>query len=155
MSYRIVGLEPEPFLDLFRLSDDELSARHIVRTTATAKPGYPCRITLDDAEPGESVLLLNFEHQTASTPYRSSHAIYVREIARERYDSVDRIPPALRTRTLSVRGFDAGGMMIDADIIEGEALESLIARFFADRNAEYLHVHNAKRGCFAARVERA
>jgi hypothetical protein len=155
MSYRIVGLEPEPFLDLFQLSDDELAARHIVRTTATAKPGYPCRITLDDAEPGETVLLLNYEHQTASTPYRSSHAIYVRENARQRYDAVDWIPPALRTRTLSVRAFDAGGMMIDADIIEGEALESLIERFFADRNAAYLHVHNAKRGCFAARVERA
>ena len=155
MNYRIVGLAPEPFLDLFRLSDAELAARHIIRTTAIEKPGYPCRITLDDAEPGESVLLLNYEHQTASTPYRSSHAIYVRENARHRFDAVDEIPPALRTRTLSVRAFDAGGMMIDADIIEGEALESLIARFFADRNTAYLHVHNAKRGCFAARVERA
>jgi hypothetical protein len=155
MSYRIVGLAPEPFLDLFELSDDELAARQIVRTTATAKPGYPCRITLDDAEPGESVLLLNYEHQSSSTPYRSSHAIYVRENARHRYDAADEIPPALRTRTLSVRAFDAEGMMIDADIVEGEALESLIERFFADRNAAYLHVHNAKRGCFAARVERA
>jgi hypothetical protein len=155
MSYRIVGLEPEPFLDLFQLSDDELAARHIVRTTATAKRGYPCRITLEDAEPGERVLLLNYEHQSASTPYRSSHAIYVRENSRHRYDAVDQIAPALRTRTLSVRAFDVGGMMIDADIVEGEALESLIERFFADRNAAYLHVHNAKRGCFAARVERA
>lgn len=155
MSYRIVGLAPEPFLDLFQMSDDELAARHVVRTTASAKPGYPCRITLDDAEPGESVLLLNYEHQAAATPYRSSHAIYVRENARHKFDAVDRIPPALRTRTLSVRAFDADGMMVDADIIEGEALESLIARFFADGNTAYLHVHNAKRGCFAARVERA
>ncbi|HET9343858.1 MAG TPA: DUF1203 domain-containing protein [Candidatus Eremiobacteraceae bacterium] len=155
MSYRIVGLAPEPFLDLFQMSDDELAARHIIRTSAAEKPGYPCRITLDDAEPGESVLLLNYEHQTASTPYRSSHAIYVRENARRRFDAVEQIPPALRTRTLSVRAFDADGMMVDADIVEGEALESLIARFFAATNTAYLHVHNAKRGCFAARVERA
>lgn len=155
MSYRIVGLEPEQFEDLFRLSDGELAHLRVVRTKVTEKPGFPCRVTLEDAEPGETVLLLNYEHQSAPTPYRSSHAIYVRENARQRCDAVDRIPPALRSRTLSVRAFDADGMMIDAEIVEGTALESLIERFFADTSAAYLHVHNAKRGCFAARVERA
>lgn len=155
MNYRIVGLEPEPFLDLFRLSDGELAHFRAVRTTATKKPGYPCRITLEDAEPGESVLLLNYEHQPASTPYRSAHAIYIRENARTRFDAVNVIPPALASRTLSVRAFDAAGMMVDADIVEGAALESLIDRLFADEHTAYLHVHNAKRGCFAARVERA
>lgn len=155
MRYRIVGLEPEPFLDLFKFTDAELSERGIVRTIATSKPGFPCRITLEDAEPGESVLLLNYEHQTAPTPYRSSHAIYVRESALRRYDAVDAVPDALRRRLLSVRAFDADGMMTDADIIEGEALESLIHRFFEEPATSYLHVHNAKRGCFAALVERA
>jgi len=155
MSYRIVGLEPDQFQALFRMSDAELAERHIIRKSVDAKPGFPCRVTLEDAEPGETVQLLNFEHQTALTPYRSSHAIFVRENARQRYDEVDQVPPALRSRTLSVRAFDATGMMIDADIVEGEHLESLIDRLFAEKNTAYLHVHNAKRGCFAARVERA
>ena len=155
MKYRIVGLEPDQFQTLFSLTDAELAERHIVRKVVDERPGFPCRVTLDDAELGETVLLLNYEHQTASTPYRSSHAIYVRENARRRFDALNVIPPALRSRTLSVRAFDANGMMIDADIVEGAALESLIDRLLSDRNAAYLHVHNAKRGCFAARVERA
>ena len=155
MNYRIVGLEAEPFLDLFRLSDGELAHLGIVRTIANEKPGFPCRVTLEDAEPGESVLLLNYEHQPAPNPYRSSHAIYVRENARRRFDEAGVIPPALRTRTLSVRAFDAEGMMTDAEIVEGVALEPLIRRLFEDPATSYLHVHNAKRGCFAARVERA
>ena len=155
MSYRIVGLEPDQFQTLFEMGDAELAERHIVRQIVDAKPGFPCRITLEDAELGESVLLLNYEHQNAPTPYRSSHAIFVRENARQRYDDVDRVPPALLSRTLSVRAFDAIGMMIDADVVEGTELEALINRLFAEKNAAYLHVHNAKRGCFAARVERA
>ena len=155
MSFRIVGLEPDQFQALFDMSETELAERHILRKVVDAKPGFPCRITLEDAEPGESVLLLKHEHQDAATPYRSSHAIFVRENARQRYDEVDRVPPALRSRTLSVRAFDAIGMMIDADVVDGTKLEALINRLFAEKNTAYLHVHNAKRGCFAARVERA
>ncbi|HYK54610.1 MAG TPA: DUF1203 domain-containing protein [Candidatus Eremiobacteraceae bacterium] len=150
-----MGLEPDQFQPLFEMSDAQLAERHIVRTIVDAKPGFPCRITLEDAEPGESVLLLNYEHQSTATPYRSSHAIFVRENVRQRYDEIDRVPPALRPRVLSVRAFDAIGMMIDADVVEGSELEALIGRLFAEKNAAYLHVHNAKRGCFAACVERA
>ena len=155
MGYRIVGLEPDQFQAFFEMSDAQLAERRIVRKVVDAKPGFPCRITLDDAEPGESVLLLNYEHQSAPTPYRSSHAIFVRENARQRYDEIDQVPPALRSRMLSVRAFDAIGTMIDADVVDGSELEALIERLFAERSAAYLHVHNAKRGCFAARVERA
>lgn len=155
MNYRIVGLEPDQFKTLFELSDAELAEQDIVRKTVDERPGFPCRVSLEDAEPGETVLLLNYEHQTAHTPYRSSHAIYVRENARQRFDAVNVIPPALSSRMLSVRAFDRTGMMVDADIVDGAVLESLIDRFFADENAAYLHVHNAKRGCYAARVERA
>jgi len=155
MSYRIVGLEPDQFQPLFEMNDAQLAERHIVRTMVDVKPGFPCRITLEDAEPGESVLLLNYEHQSAATPYRSSHAIFVRENARHRYDEVGRVPSVLRSRVLSVRAFDATGMMIDADVVDGSELEALIERLFAEKNAAYLHVHNAKRGCFAACVERA
>jgi hypothetical protein len=154
MSFRITGLDPAQFRALYSLSDAELAQRKIVRVVADEKPGFPCRVTLRDAEPGERVLLLNYEHQPAESPYRSSHAIFVIENANERYDEIDSVPEALRVRLLSVRSFDAGGMMLDADVLEGAALETAIPRFFADERAEYLHVHNAKRGCFAARVDR-
>ena len=155
MSYRIVGLDPLQFQPLFRLSDEELGARGIVRVVADSKPGFPCRITMRDAEPGEKMLLLNYEHQPVQSPYRSSHAIFVCQNAQRRYDEVDRIPDVLRIRQLSVRSFDERGMMLDAEVIEGSELEPLIERFFREPAAAYLHIHNAKRGCFAARVDRA
>ena len=155
MSFRIVGLEPEQFRALFSLSDDGLAARNIRRVVADEKPGFPCRVTLKDAEIGETLLLLNYEHQAADTPYRSAHAIFVNQNAVERYDEVDRVPEVMRERVLSVRSFGEDGMMLDADVVDGARLEPVIERFFEEPRAAYLHVHNAKRGCFSARVERA
>jgi hypothetical protein len=154
MSYVISGLPLEAFQPLFGLDDADLAARGVVRMTVTAKPGFPCRITLADAEPGETVLLLNHEHQPAATPYRSTHAIFVREAAEGTQVVRDAVPECLAGRLLSVRAFDADGMMTDAEVLEGAELEPLIARMFEDPAVAYLHVHNARRGCFAARVDR-
>ena len=154
MSYVITGLPLANFQPLFGLSEAELAERQIVRMPVTAKPGFPCRITLADAEPGETVLLLNYEHQAAATPYRSSHAIFVREAAEATATVKDAIPECLATRLLSVRAFDSAGMMVDADVVEGADLEPLIGRMLGAEIVAYLHVHNARRGCFAARVER-
>ncbi len=155
MAFRITGLPPEPFQPLFELGDDELTARGIVRYTADGKPGFPCRVSLLEAEPGEQVLLLNYTHQPASSPYRAAHAIFVRQTATVPYDAVGEIPDVLRVRPLSVRAFDADAMMVDADLVDGRDAETLIDRFLAHRAVAYLHVHYAKRGCYAARVDRA
>ena len=156
MAFRITGLSVEMFLPLFGLSDIELAARDIRRETADESvPGFPCRVTLAEAAPGETLLLLNFEHQAARTPYRSAHAIYVREIARRSFDAIDEIPAPLRQRILSIRAFDAEGMMIDAEIVDGMRAEVEIERQLSAPRAAYLHVHFARRGCYAARVDRA
>ena len=155
MSFRIVALPLAPFAPLFALSDDELRHRGALRTRADHSPGFPCRVSLEDAEPGETVLLVHYEHLAADTPYRASHAIYVREVAVEAVPAVDEVPEVLRRRLLSVRAFDAYDMMIDADVIDGRALEPVLTRFFDSPRVAYLHLHNAKPGCYAARVERA
>ena len=155
MSFRIIGLDPQQFRALYSLDDAGLAKRNIVRVVADAKPGFPCRVAMRDAEVGESLLLLNYEHQPAESPYRSSHAIFVIEDpGAQHFEAVDFVPDVLRIRQLSVRSFDADGMMLDAEIIEGRDLEPLIERLFLDERAAYLQVHNAKRGCYAARVER-
>lgn len=154
MSFRITGLDPDQFKPLFALSDEQLAARNIKRVVADSKPGFPCRISLKDAEPGESLLLLNYEHLPVDSPYRSNHAIFVNENSGARYSEVDRVPDVMLARLLSVRSFDADGMMLDAEVLEGPQLQTAIPRFFEDPRAEYLHVHNAKRGCFSARVDR-
>ena len=108
-----------------------------------------------DAQPGETLLLLNHVCQPADTPYRASHAIFVREGAAAAYDQVDEVPAVMRTRLLSLRAFDADGMMVDADIVEGAAIEPLIARLLANSDVSYIHAHYAKRGCYSGRIDRA
>jgi len=154
MDFRIHGLDPAAFMPLFAMDDVELAARRAARTVADSKPGFPCRITLDDAEPGTPVLLLNYEHLPVDSPYRASHAIYV-SAATQPFDAVNVVPTALRTRLLSVRAFDGNGMMVDADVADGNDLEALVGRLFASDEVDYLHAHFARRGCFAARIERA
>jgi hypothetical protein len=153
MEFRISGLPAEPFQHLFALGDDELRRHGAVRRVAEDS-GYPCRISLTDADAGDEVILVNYEHQDADTPYRSRHAVYVRQGER-RYDKAGEIPEQLRKRLLSIRAFDASGMMVDADVAEGRMLESMISRFFANDAVAYLHLHFARPGCYAARVDRA
>ena len=155
MAFRISGLSPEPFRHLYGLSDAELAKHGARRYLVDAPTGYPDRIEMRDASPGETVILLNHVSQDADTPYRASHAIFVREGAEETYDRVDEVPDAMRSRLLSLRAFDKGGMMLDADVIEGREIETVIARFFADPKVDYIHAHNARRGCYAGRIDRA
>lgn len=154
MSFRIAGLDPAPFRHLHALSDAELEARGVRRARVESKPTAPCRVSLDDAEIGETVLLLRHTHQPADTQYRQQGPIFVRE-TEARFDGVDVIPPALARRPLSLRGFDAGHMMIEADLVDGAGAADLIERFFANPDVAYIHAHYAKRGCFAALIERA
>ncbi|HYE43100.1 MAG TPA: DUF1203 domain-containing protein [Caulobacteraceae bacterium] len=155
MTFRITGLPRTDFEHLFGLDDAALSERGIVRMTADATPGFPCRVGLRDLEPGETVLLLNHEHQGADTPFRSSHAIFVGEDSSPPALAPGELPEVLRRRTLSIRAFGADGMMIDADLAEGAEAPALIERLLADRRADYLHLHYARRGCWAARADRA
>ena len=77
-SFQLVALPSEQFASLFRQSDAELQARGIRRMLVDAKPGYPCRVSLMDAEVGESVLLIPYTHHDVSSPYRASGPIFVR-----------------------------------------------------------------------------
>jgi len=155
MDFQISGLPVTPFSALFGLSDTELAKHGAVRHVATKSPGFPCRVSLRDAQPGETLLLLNYEHLDVATPYRSRYAIYVKEHATEAHLSVNEVPDVLRHRLLSLRAFDKQGMLLDADVTEGRSVEPMIARMFERPEVDYIHVHNAKPGCFAARVDRA
>jgi hypothetical protein len=154
MSFRVLGLSPNQFRPLFAMADSQLHELGARRVNAD-DPRLPCRVSMEHAELGEELLLVNFEHQPANTPYRASHAIYVRKLADRAFESVDTIPEVLATRLLAVRTFDAQHMMIDAEICEGIHAAMMFERFLANPQTSYLQVHNARRGCYAARVERA
>jgi uncharacterized protein DUF1203 len=155
VAFRVVGLSSSLFRSLYGLSDKELAEHGVEVKIADAPTGFPCRVSLRDAPVGSRMLLLNFEHQPAETPYRSRHAIFVEDGAEEAHPGVDEVPEVLASRTLSVRAFDAAGQMVDGVVVNGREAAPLFERLLSNREAAYLHVHNAGRGCYAARVERA
>ena len=152
MGFRILGLPAKDFAHLFELSDPNLAALGGVRRSADGN--YPCRVSLTDSEPGEELLLINFEHHPVDSPYRMRFAIFVRE-GDQTYNRVNEVPEQLRKRTLAVRSFDKNGMMVANLLADGQRLEPAIENLLKPTNVEYLHIHFAAAGCYAAKVERA
>ena len=155
MPFQISPLPQGQFDHLLGLSAEQLQAHNAIRTVVNEKPGFPCRISLEDAEIGEEVLLVHYEHQSGPSPFRASHAVYVRPGMKEAVLAPDQVPELLRSRVLSLRAFDQKGMMIGADLADGHSVEPVIEQLLSDDRAAYLHIHFAKPGCYAARVDRA
>jgi Protein of unknown function (DUF1203) len=152
MAFRILGLPAEEFAHLFALSDLDLRAQGGVRRTVDGN--YPCRVSLTDSKPGEELLLINYEHHRVDSPYRMRFAIFVRE-GDQTYDKVNEVPEQLRKRMLAVRSFDAKGMMVDNRLVDGQEVEAFIEALLTPSNVDYLHIHFASAGCYAAKVVRA
>lgn len=155
MTFRITALDPSAFADFFALGDAALATRGARRVVADASPGYPCRVSLEDAEIGETLILANHTHLAGDTPYAGAHAVYIRENAIRAEPRPGDVPDVLRRRLLSVRAYDAGQMMVDADVVDGEALAPHLDALFARPEISFVHLHNARPGCFAAAVTRA
>ncbi len=155
MTFQVRALPADPFRRLFSLSDEQLAGEGGRRMRVDAHPGYPCRVSLEDAAIGETVLLLNFTHHDAASPYRASHAIFVRDGAVEARPARGEVPDVLASRLLSLRAFNADGDMIGAEVAHGSRFAPAVARRFDDPQAAFVHIHNAGPGCYAARVDRA
>lgn len=155
MSFQIHALKAELFEDLFSLSDEALKDLHARREIVESYPGTPCRISLEDARVGEEVLLVHYEHQAENTPYKASHAVFIRKGVEQAFPKVDEIPMLFRHRLMSLRAFDVHHSMIDAEAVEGTAMENAIERLLSNPAVDYIHLHNAKPGCYAALITRA
>ena len=154
MTYRITGLSPQTFAHLIGASEDVLAKAGATRVTAAADKGWPCRVSLNDAKAGESLILLNHVSHDVATPYRSSYAIYVAESAATAAEYTDQIPPVFEGRPMAFRAFDAGGMLRDAALALPGQADAKIRELFESDDIAYIHAHNAAHGCFSAKVER-
>jgi hypothetical protein len=154
MPFVIKSLPYGRFEPFFAMSPQELRTHRALITTADHMPGFPCRVSLQDATVGERVLLMNFEHLPAQSPFRASHAIYVREHAVQKLCAPNETPPLLHSRLLSLRAFDAQTILVDADVIAGTELEPKLQKMFDNLDVEHIDIHLAKPGCFAARAVR-
>jgi hypothetical protein len=150
-NFCIKGLAKETITSLLSNSQEEVFLKDIV---VDEKNSFPCRVSLKDAEVGEKVLLLNFRHHNVHTAYRSSGPIIIRERANTVIPEAGTIPEILSRRHLSLRGYDTEGMMVNASTIDGTGLENNIGEFFAIKAISYIHIHNARQGCYLCAVER-
>ena len=74
--------------------------------------------------------------------------------ARQRTMAVGEVPESVRRRQISLRAYDADDMIVNAEVCEGESVGAEIERLLADPLVRYLHLHNAKRGCYSCLVRR-
>ncbi len=155
MDYTVKGLSSEPYHHLYGKSDAELTKFGVKRYLADKKPGYPDRIEMRDVEIGESVLLLNHISMGKQSPYRASHAIFIREGAEKSYEAKNEIPDVMFNRLLSLRAFDENGMMIDAEMAKGDDIQAVINRFLECEQVSHIDAHDAVRGCYSGRIVRA
>ena len=155
MPFQIHSLPAEPFQRYFDMSAEELAAEGAHVETVKKYPGSPCRVSMDDARVGEKVVLLNYEHQPENSPYKASHAIFVRQGVEQVELAVNEVPAALSTRLISIRGFDGEHFMREADVVDGAKLAETIEAVFSNEKIDYIHLHNARPGCFAAKLTRA
>jgi hypothetical protein len=154
MTFQIHALRPEPFEALFAKSDDELRAMGARRVVADSFNGFPCRVSLQDADAGDTLILCNYRHLDVASPYAATHAIYVREGVAQAHPAPGEVPEVMASRLLSVRGFNDEGYMHVADVVDGRDLGATLDAMFADAAVEFVDVHNAKQGCFAGRATR-
>jgi Protein of unknown function (DUF1203) len=155
LSYRITGLNREPFAAYFDMDDVALAKYGAVRVTAGADKGWPCRISLEDAKAGEELILLNHVSHDVATPYRSAYAIYVRSAANQTAEYLDETPPVFEGRPMAFRAFDREGMLRNAALALPGQADAKIRELFASDEIAYIHAYNAAHGCFSAKVERA
>jgi hypothetical protein len=154
-AFQFHALAPEPFATLFDLSDEHLQAQGIRRIVVDSSPGYPCRVSLTDALVGETILALPFTHHEANSPYRASGPIFIRAGALQATPEVNTIPEMFKHRLLSIRAYDQSAMMVAAEVVEGRDLQESIDNLLARADIAYLHLHNARPGCYNCSVSRA
>ena len=154
MNFQIHALPPEGFAALFALSDAQLADKRARRVVADQPGAFPCRVSLTDAEVGDELILTNYSHLDERSPYRASHAVYVRKGVMQAVPEPGDVPAVLAKRLLSVRAFGRDHMMTNADVVDGQNLAEKLRHMFADPAVEYVHIHNAKQGCFAAKATR-
>lgn len=154
MSFIIQGLDPSLFDALSGRKQEVINGLPVEWHVVNERPGFPCRITLDDARIGAEVLLLSYPHHGAETPYAQSGPIFVTVGQAVAGTFIDVIPPALLRRRLSLRAYDANGAMIDAVLVDGASANDKIDALFSNPDVTHIDAHNATRGCFAAHIRR-
>jgi hypothetical protein len=116
---------------------------------------FPVRCCLTDASAGEGVLLLSLQPPSADSPYAAAGPVYVHSRSCGGYRADGSVPQMLRSRLLSLRGYDRHHMITGTEVVQGDRLEAAADRVLAAAGTAYLFVHFAAPGCYACRIDAA
>jgi len=152
--FKVVPIDNLRFNHLFKLDEKELSELCAKRIIVDATPGYPCRISLEEAKIGEEVILFTFEHHKVNSPYKASGPVFIRSNVKSANLGTNEIPEILKYRQLSLRAYDSNGMMIEARTAKGKNLTEEIKNIFSINLVKYIHVHNSNPGCYNCQINR-
>lgn len=154
INFQIKSLEFKKFEYLFNLTDIQLIKINAKKLVVDESPGYPCRISLEDAKIGETIIAMSFMHHDVDSPYKSSGPIFIRQNSATAKININELPKVLENRHLSLRAYDSKNMMVNALTVQGNDIGNKIQYLFADNIVEYIHIHNANPGCFSCSVDR-
>lgn len=154
INFQITAIEASKFQHLFDLNQQELQKIGAVKQIVDQYPGYPCRVSLEDATVGEEVILFPYAHHQVTSPYQSSGPIFIRKNVATANLKPNEIPKMLKHRLLSLRIYNGEGMMIDAKTVQGKGISDTLIEVFQNGNASYIQVHNSGPGCFNCQVNR-
>lgn len=130
----------------------------LLRRTADAPAGYPCRHCLRLAAPGEAMLLGSHRLPAPLGVYWTPSPVFLHAAPCPAYDAADEVAPVARhpDALVSVRAYDAGHLCLYdlGAVCGGEAVDAPLARALADPRTEFVNLHTARPGCFLCGVER-
>jgi hypothetical protein len=98
---------------------------------------------------------MSYAHQPAASPYRASGPIFVRRDAQPCTLPPGVVPPYVTRRLISLRAYDGHDLMVDGQVVEGPDVATALVALFDRPDVAYVHLHNAKRGCYSCAAGRA
>ena len=133
---------------------EQIENNPVIKVAADAKPGYPCRLSLQDAEPGEGLFLFSHSPFSTASPYRETGPVFVRENAKPAVLGANQVPEIAKARSIVVRAYDAGDMMVAARQAEAHEIADTIREFLRDESVEFVHLRAVVSGCFLCAARR-
>jgi len=153
--FRFVALPPSVAHEVRRTRRDAWGNVDLTPVRVDREGAYPCRACLEDARPGEDVILFSYSPFDGQCAYRTVGPIFIHEKECTPLAASDAIPELLAKRLLALRAYDEGGRtMVDCAVVEGREMEAAARRMLGDPRTSTIHVHNARPGCFACVIER-
>lgn len=154
--FACIAIDPA-VADRFRATGRDDRGNPVKTMIATEDGGFPCRVCLRYAAPGESVLLGSYNLPKPQGLYWTPSPIFVHAEPCTPYQGTDELPDIIRRNALvSVRVYDAEGMVLYdlGQVSDGGQADVPLARALADARTSFVNIHTARPGCLLSRVEK-